>query len=71
MTPLRAGLELKYPKCHRWHTLVGTNELTRTTVDAKCLYFECPRLAGKLFDGQVGDVESRHPVREAAPKPTD
>jgi hypothetical protein len=70
ITPLRAGLELECPKCHRWHTLVGTNDLTPTTVDAKVLYFECPKSVGKFFGGQVGDVESRYPVREPQKKPT-
>jgi hypothetical protein len=68
--PLRVGLELKCPKCHPWHILVGTNDPTRTTVDAKFLYFECSKSAVKFFAGQVGDVESRHPVREPPQNPT-
>ena len=46
------------------------NDLTPTTVDAKVLYFECPKSVGKFFGGQVGDVESRYPVREPQKKPT-
>ena len=61
---LRVGLEVQCPHCGSWHRLVGPTLVT-TTADKNFLYFECLTRTGRFFAGQVGDVDSRFPVRES------
>ena len=59
---LRAGDEVRCPRCRRWHP-VEKLHTSGTDYTLKMLYFECG--GQRFYAGQEG-LESRHETRVAA-----
>ena len=53
---LKAGDEVRCPRCNDWHRLYVKYPDEKVLHGAQALYFECPKATASFSAGRVGDM---------------